>query len=80
MASPNRPPSTLVNKALRYLLISFGATLVISGAVNIAAAWQLIEKAEEESLGITRNEVVGWFSLLIVMGVGLIVIGLRRKK
>jgi hypothetical protein len=44
------------------------------------AAWTLIQKAEEESLGVTRNEVVGWFALLILAGIGLMVLGWRQPK
>jgi hypothetical protein len=80
VATPKSPASPLFAKALRYVLISFGATLVISGVVNIAAAWQLVESAEEQALGVTHNEIIGWFALLAAMGVALIVTGLRRGK
>jgi uncharacterized membrane protein len=72
------PP--LLAKAFRYILIALGGSLVTSGVVNIIAAWTLIEKAEEEYLGVTRHEVVGWFALLILAGIGLMVLGWRRTK
>jgi hypothetical protein len=72
--------SPLVVKAVSYVLIGFGATLIISGVVNIVAAWQLIEPAEEQSLGVTRQQIVGWFSLLLVAGLTLVVLGVRRFK
>jgi hypothetical protein len=71
---------SLLAKTFRYLLIALGGSLTVSGVVNIIAAWTLIEKAEEESLGVTRNEVVGWFALLIVAGAGLMILGWRRTK
>jgi hypothetical protein len=67
-------------KALRYTLIALGGSLVVSGVINIIATWILIEKAEEESLGVTRLEVVSWFGLLILAGMGLMVLGWRRAK
>ena len=70
----------LLAKALRYTLVALGGSLVISGVINIIAAWTLIEKAEEESLGVTRLEVVSWFALLILAGIGLMVLGWRRTK
>jgi hypothetical protein len=70
----------LLAKSRRYILISLGGSLLISGLVNLMAAWTLIQKAEEESLGVTRNEVVGWFALLILAGIGLMVLGWRQPK
>jgi hypothetical protein len=78
--SPQQQRAAFVGKAVRYLLISAGSTLVISGVVNITAAWQLIEPAEEQSLGVSRAEVVGWFAVWLLLGVGLILIGLRKGK
>jgi hypothetical protein len=74
----DRPP--LLAKALRYTLVAVGGSLVTSGVINIIAAWTLLEKAEEKSLGVTRLEVVSWFALLILAGSGLMVLGWRRAK
>ena len=67
-------------KFLRFGLIGFGALTVVSAVVNLIAAWQLIEAAEEQSLGITRNEFMLTFGVVLAVGVGLIVAGLCWRK
>jgi len=66
-------------KFLRFSLIGLGALFVISALANVAAAWVLIEPADEQSLGITRNEILGWYGSFFVSGLALITLGLRRK-
>ena len=67
-------------KLLRFGLIGFGALTVASAVVNLLAAWQLIEAAEEQSLGITRNEFVGAYGVVLAVGVALVVAGLGWRK
>ena len=67
-------------KFLRFGLIGFGALTVVSAVVNLIAAWQLIEAAEEQSLGITRNEFMLTYGVVLAVGVGLIVAGLCWRK
>jgi len=69
-----------LKKFLRVGLIGFGALTVMSSVVNIIAAWQLIEAAEEQSLGITRHELVVTYGVMLVIGAALIVTGLRMKS
>ena len=64
----------------RYLVLSVGAALTISAVVNIYAAFQLLEPSDELSLGISRNQIVGTYTGLLVCGLALIWVGLRRKK
>ena len=67
-------------KFLRFGLIGFGALTVVSAFVNMIAAWQLIEAAEEQSLGITRNEFVGTYGVVFLVGAVIVVVGFRLKK
>lgn len=67
-------------KATRFLLIGSGVLAVASAVINIIATWRLIEPSDEEALGITRNEFIAWYAVLLVVGVGLIVLGVRLKK
>jgi len=69
-----------LKKFLRFGLIGFGALAVMSAVVNMIAAWQLIEAAEEQSLGITRNEFVVSYGVILLIGVAMIVAGLCWKK
>lgn len=78
MATPSRP--TLAAKALRFILAGFGATLVVSALVNIVAAFQLIDAAEEQSLGLSRLEIVATYLGLLGVGAALIFLALRRRK
>ena len=67
-------------KALRLGLIGAGSIAIVSAVVNIFTTWKLMEPTDEESLGITRNEITLWFATLIVIGVALIYLGVRQKK
>lgn len=75
---PPRP--SFAARVVRFILIGTGATTALSAIVNIVAAFQLIEKSDAESLGITRNEIVGWYSALLAAGLGMIYFGLRRRR
>lgn len=67
-------------KLLRLGLIGFGALTVASAVVNLIAAGQLIEAAEEQSLGITRNEFMLTYGAVLAGGVALVVAGLGWRK
>jgi hypothetical protein len=70
----------LLKKILRIGLIGCGAMAVMSAIVNIVATWQLIDPSSEESLGVTRNELVGTYAVILLVGAALIYAGLRWKK
>jgi len=67
-------------KLLRLGLIGIGALTVASAVVNLIAAGQLIEAAEEQSLGITRNEFMLTYGAVLAGGVALVVAGLGWRK
>ena len=67
-------------KFLRFGLIGLGALTVASAVVNMIAAWQLIEAAEEQSLGITRNEFMLTYGVVLAVGVALVGAGLCWRK
>ncbi len=67
-------------KLLRFGLIGIGALTVASAVVNLIAAGQLIEAAEEQSLGITRNEFMLTYGVVLAGGVALVVAGLGWRK
>ena len=69
-----------LQKFLRLGLIGLGAMTAMSAVVNIVAAWQLIEPAEEQSLGITRNEFIVTYGVLLLAGATMIFFGLRWRK
>ena len=70
----------VLKKFLRLGLIGFGALTTVSAVVNIIAAWQLIEAAEEQSLGITRNEFIVTYGVMLLAGATMIFLGLRWRK
>ncbi len=74
------PRSPFAAKALRFILLGGGATFVVSALVNIVAAFQLIDAAEEQSLGFSRLEIVATYLGLLGVGVALIFLALRRRK
>jgi hypothetical protein len=69
-----------VKKIGRWLLIGLGGSVVISAVVNIVATAKLIEPSDAESLGITRNEILGMYLLPLVGGFLLIWLGARPPK
>ena len=69
-----------LKKFLRLGLIGLGAMTAMSAVVNIVAAWQLIEPAEEQSLGITRNEFIVTYGVMLLAGATMIFFGLRWRK
>ncbi|HEX2853723.1 MAG TPA: hypothetical protein VHO24_10835 [Opitutaceae bacterium] len=69
-----------MKKIGRWLLLGFGISLVISAVLNIVGALKLIEPSDAESLGITRNEIIGMYLFPLVGGLVLIWLGARRPK
>jgi K+-sensing histidine kinase KdpD len=72
--------SPLFRTFLRFGLIGVGAMTVISSLVNIVATWNLIEVAEEQSLGISRNEFTVTYGVTLLIGVVISHLGYRLKK
>jgi hypothetical protein len=69
-----------IAKALCYALIGFGALTLMSAVVNGLAVAQLIEPSDEESLGISRGEMLSWSALLLGVGTTMILLGLRWRR
>ena len=65
---------------LGYGLIGSGALTVMSGVVNIISAYQLIDQAEAESLGVSRNEFVYTYTSFVVVGAVLIYLGVQARN
>lgn len=53
---------------------------MVSALVNGAAAWWLIQSSDEESLGITRREVLIWCAAIFVLGTLLLYFGIRSWR
>jgi hypothetical protein len=72
-----------VARALYWMVIGFGAVTLVSAVANIVGAVLLISPVEEDALGVTRTEVIRWFSCAAAAGVVLISYGvylLNRKR
>ena len=52
----------------------------MSAGVSIVATFKLIEKAEEESLGISRGEFVAGYAVMLLIGLAMIYAGWRIGK
>ncbi len=61
-------------------LIGSGALTVVSGVVNIIGAYQLIDPADAESLGVSRNEIVVTYIVIGLVGAVMIFLGWRLRK
>ncbi len=69
-----------LKKLLGFGLMGSGALAVMSGVVNIIAAYQLIDQAEAASLGVSRNEFVVTYAGFVVVGTAMIFFGWRWRK
>lgn len=69
-----------LKKFFGFGLIGAGALAMMSGIVNIIAAYQLIEQADAESLGVSRNEVVVTYTGFLVVGAVMVFFGWRMRK
>ena len=69
-----------LRKLFGFGLIGTGALAVMSGVVNIIAAYQLIDEADAASLGVTRNELVVTYAVILLVGAALVFFGWRLKK
>jgi len=69
-----------LRKLLSFGLIGTGALAVMSSVVNIIGAYQLIEQADAESIGVTRNEIVGTYVVIALVGAVVVYFGWRMKK
>jgi hypothetical protein len=71
---------SLVNRFLPVMLIGGGVTLIFSAAVNLVSAVILLEASDAEALGISRREVLLWYSAVLLAGGLLIALGLHRRR
>jgi len=69
-----------LRKLLSFGLIGTGALAVMSSVVNIIGAYQLIEQSDAESIGVSRNEIVGTYVVIALVGGTLVFFGWRLKK
>lgn len=65
---------------LGFGLIGTGALAVMSGVVNIIGAYKLIDQADAESLGVSRNEIVGTYAVIGLVGAVIVYFGWRLRK
>jgi hypothetical protein len=68
-------------RVIRYGLMFVGGSTLVSAVVNIIAAVKLIDPYAEESIGVTRGQVIGWYIFPAIFGIALIAFGFfwRRK-
>ncbi len=69
-----------MKKLLRYALIGGGAAAGISAVVGVISAYQLIEPSDEQAVGITPGDFVGFYAVMALLGAAMIFGGLRLKK
>lgn len=71
-----------LKKILCYGLIGCGGSSVVSAVVGIISAYTLIEPSDEQAVGITPGDFVGFYVVLLLGGIAMIWFGLwlRRRK
>jgi hypothetical protein len=67
-------------KLLRFALIGAGASAVVSAVVGVISAYQLIEPSDEQAVGITPGDFVGFYAVMVLIGLAMIFFGLRLRK
>jgi hypothetical protein len=74
------PRPSFAAKARRFILVGIGASLTISALVGGMAAFQLIDASAAEAIGITRNEFLAGYGVMLFCGLTLVWLGLRRRQ
>jgi hypothetical protein len=69
-----------LKKFLRFALVGGGASAVISAIVGVISAYQLIEPSDEQAVGITPGDFVGFYAVMLLAGAGMIFFGLRLRQ
>jgi hypothetical protein len=60
-------------------LVGSGAATLVSAAVNIYAALQLVETPDEQSLGISRGDFVWAYGIMMTVGAAMLAAGWRLR-
>ena len=68
------------SRFLRYLFTAIGGTAIISAAVNLYSALELLEPSDEEALGISRNYIVATYAGIFIAGVALVWVAQRKRR
>ncbi len=69
-----------LKKFLRFALTGVGATTAISAVMGIVSAYQLVEPSDEQTVGITPGDFVGFYAVLLFGGLVMMFFGQRRWK
>ena len=69
-----------MKKFLSFALIGSGALSVVSAISGIISAYILIDPSDQQAVGITPGDFVGFYVLMILFGAGLIFGGFRLRK
>ena len=69
-----------LKKFLRFGLTGVGATTAISAIMSIVSVYKLVEPSDEQTVGLTPGDFVGFYAVLLAGGLGLMFLGLRRWK
>ena len=74
------PPSPFAAKARRFILVGIGSSLTISALIGGVAAWRLIEPSDEEAIGLSRNQFLAGYGVMLLCGLTLVWLGFRRRR
>ncbi len=69
----------MTSKVFRLMLVALGAVVALSGMVNLASAIFLLEPSDESALGINLTLTKLLCGGLILLGVVLVYLGLKKK-
>jgi hypothetical protein len=69
-----------LKKFLRFALVGGGASAVISAIVGVISAYRLIEPSDEQAVGITPGDFVGFYAVMLLGGAAMIFFGLRLRQ
>ena len=69
-----------MKKFLRFALVGGGASAVLSAVIGTISAFKLIEPSDEQAVGITPWDFVGFYALMALVGAAMIFFGLRMRK
>ena len=69
-----------IKKMLRFGLIGGGVSSIVSAVISTYSAFTLIEPSDEEAIGLSRNQFLAGYGVMLLCGLTLVWLGFRRRR
>ena len=69
-----------MKKLLRFALLGGGVSAVVSAIVGVISAYRLIEPSDAQAFGITPEDFVGFYAVILLAGAAMLLVVWQLKK